>query len=318
MLATLSQQQSVLMLDILSQQAEIHLVKSEYLQSRNLQVTIVSSCQPTSYNAILANLNIAFIDIATGADSKIIHQNLDVVQSHLKAFYGIMGRHTCLSFDFVAAELCLRDQALGTANAMFEKCFASSQDISTQLPLLCLERLGALSTAMNDIQTTLRWTGIFLGLALKCKDKCQTMQAFRCLGLISSAEGDAETALSLFNVALDGFTFMDVHRWLADCMVQIADIESNHGEATKAVDLWKAARPLFERSSQMKDIVRIDAKLAEVDCAILAKYEEQLQHLSELHVPLSAPEGAYIEDEAEDKLAQGSDFNDKRGKDTLL
>jgi hypothetical protein len=60
----------VLELTISSWQAEIHLVKSEYLESCNLQVAIASSCQPTSYNAIMANLNMVFIDIATGADSK--------------------------------------------------------------------------------------------------------------------------------------------------------------------------------------------------------------------------------------------------------
>jgi hypothetical protein len=68
----------------------------------------------------------------------------------------------------------------------------------------------------------------------------------------------------------------------------------------KAVELWKAARPLFERSSQMKDIVKIDAKLAEVDSAVLAEYEEQLERLSEWHAPVSALEEAYITEEEED------------------
>jgi tetratricopeptide (TPR) repeat protein len=314
-LATLGQQQSVLELDMLNLQAEIHLVKSEYLEACKLQVTIASSCQPTSYRAILANLNITFIDINTGADSKIIRQNLTMTQSHLKALYGSYGRHTSLIADYVAAELCLRDGTLGTVNALFEQCFALSLDITTELAFQCLERLGDLSTGMNDIQATLRWTGIFLGLALKCKAKCQTIQAFRCLGQIFSAKGDDETALNLFNVALDGFTFMDVHRWRADCMVRIADILQARGEVIKAVALWKTARPLFERSSQMKDVIKVDTKIAEVDSAIRAKYEEQLQHLSELHVPVSALEEAYIteeeEEEEENKLAQGSDIWDK-------
>jgi hypothetical protein len=86
-------------------------------------------------------------------------------------------------------------------------------------------------------------------------------------------------------------------------MVRIGDILNGRGEVMKAVELWKTARPLFERSSQMKDITWIDAKLAEVDSAVLAEYKEQLQHLSELHVPASAPEEAYIteEEEGEDK-----------------
>ncbi|KAJ7260200.1 hypothetical protein C8J57DRAFT_1471812 [Mycena rebaudengoi] len=304
-LATLSHQQSRLNLHILNLQAEIHLMKSEYLESHKLQVTIISSCQATSYHAILANLNNAFIDITTG--------NLNITQSHLKALYGYLGRHLCTFSDYIAAELCLRDGSLGTGNALFEKGFKLFLDIDTNLALLCAERLGDLSTGMNDIPTTLRWTGISLGLALKCKDKRQTMQAFRCLGQIFSVEGDDETALSLYRVALEGFTFMDVHRWRADCMVRIGDILNNRGEVIKAIELWKTATPLFERSSQMKDVVKIDTKIAEVDSAILAKYEEQLQHLSELHVPVSALEEAYIteEEEEENKLAQGSDIWDK-------
>jgi ATP/maltotriose-dependent transcriptional regulator MalT len=235
-----------MLLDILNMQAEIHLMKSEYLQSRELQVVIASSCQPMSYTGIIANLNIAFIDIATGADSKNIRQNLNMAQFHSKALYGYGGRHISVFIDYVAAELCLRDGPLETVNAMFDQCLALSLDINTEMALLCLERLGDLSTRMNDILTTLRWTGIFLGLALKCKDKRQTMQALRCFGQIFSVQGENETALSLFNVALEGFTFMDVHCWRADCMVRIADILNNSGDVMKAVELWKAARPCLK------------------------------------------------------------------------
>ncbi|KAJ7212812.1 hypothetical protein C8J57DRAFT_1603973, partial [Mycena rebaudengoi] len=258
MLSACGQQQNSLGLNILNYQAEFHLLKSEYRKSRQLQVAIASSCHPTSYKAILANLNIALIDIAIGADSKIICQNLDVTQSHLKAVYGYPGKLACLTADLAAAELHLRDGAIDPATAMFEKCFDPS--LNTQLALLSAERLGDPSTSMNGISTTLRWAGIF------------------------SAEGDDETALSLFHVALDGFTFMDVHRWRADCMVRIADILNSHGEVMKAVGLWKSARPLFKRSSQMKDVTKLDEKLAEVDSAVLVEYEEKLQHLSELHV----------------------------------
>jgi hypothetical protein len=147
------------------------------------------------------------------------------------------------------------------------------------------------------------------------------MQAFRCLGQLFAAEGDNETALSLFNVALHGFTLMDVHRWRADCMVRIANILNTCGQVMKTAELWKAARPLFERSSQMKDIIEIDAKLAEVDSGFLKEYEQQLQRFSELHVPGSAPEETYIvedEEEEENKVAQGSDVGDTGRQGVLL
>jgi hypothetical protein len=299
MLTACGQQESQVKINILNNHAEIYLLKSEYLESRTLQVTVASSCQPNSYSAIIANFNIALIDIATGADSKIICQNLDVAQSQSKGLYGYARRHACLTADLAAAELWLRDGVLQTAIGMFEKCFVLSLDFSKELALLCLERLGDFSTGMSDISTTLRWGGVFLSLALKCKDKRQAMQALRCLGQISSAQGDNKTALALFNVALDGFTFMDVHHWRADCMVRIADILNGRGEVMNAVGLWKDARPLFKRSSQMKDITRIDAKLAEIDPAVLAEYEEQLQRLSELNLPGSLLEETSSGDDEE-------------------
>ncbi|KAJ7266809.1 hypothetical protein C8J57DRAFT_1618244, partial [Mycena rebaudengoi] len=215
------------------------------------------------------------------------------------------------------------DGAIGPAKAVFEKCFASSLDITPQLALLCAERLGDLSTGMNSISTTLPWGGVFLSLALRCREKRYIMQAFRCLGQIFSAEADDETALSLFTVALYGFTFMDVHHWRADCMVQIADILNSRGEVMKAVGLWKAARPLFERSSQRKDITKLDAKLAEVDSAVLVEYEEKLQHLSELCVPGSPSEEKYVEEDEEeeeekDELAQTSDFGNEGRQGVLV
>ncbi|KAJ7264297.1 hypothetical protein C8J57DRAFT_1230766 [Mycena rebaudengoi] len=219
-------QQGILNLWILNFQVEIHLVKSEHSQSRTLQVAIASSCQPYSYSAFLANLNTALIDTATGADSKLIHQILDSSQFHLKALYGLQAREISL-VNCASAELCLQDGALETANAMLDKCFASTQH-NTAMALLCAERLGDHSTGMNVISTTLRWGG-------------------------------------------------------------------------------------------MKDMIKIDAKLAEVDSAFLEEYEQQLYRLSELHVPGSGPEETYVvEEKGEDKLAEDNGFGDEERQEVIV
>ncbi|KAJ7288828.1 hypothetical protein C8J57DRAFT_1495097 [Mycena rebaudengoi] len=208
-------------------EAEIHLRKTEYLESHQIQISIISNLQPrpTEYFALMASLNIALIDIATGVDSKVILE-------------------------------------------------------------------------MNNIQNTLWWAGIFLSLALTSKERLAEMKALSYLGQISVAEGDDETALSLFTVALDGFTFMDVHRWRAACMVQIADIYDKRGEPVKSVELWKTAQPLFERSSQTNSVTWIDVRLAEVASAVSEKHEKQLQQLAKMNVLAGKPEetkiGAYI------------------------
>ncbi|KAJ7288717.1 hypothetical protein C8J57DRAFT_1642867 [Mycena rebaudengoi] len=124
---------------------------------------------------------------------------------------------------------------------------------------------------MNNFQNTLRWAAIFISLGLISKTKLATMKAIHCLGKLLAAEGDDESAFSLFTVALEAFTFMDVHCWRADCMVQIADIYEKRGEIQKSVGQWKMARPLFERSSQAKDVTRLDRRLAEADFANLGE-----------------------------------------------
>jgi hypothetical protein len=75
-------------------------------------------------------------------------------------------------------------------------------------------------------------------------------------------EGDYETALSLFTLAVSGFTEIDVHRNRAECMLKLGDIAKLYGDSLKAVEYWERARPLFERSSQGKQLVQIDERLA--------------------------------------------------------
>jgi hypothetical protein len=113
MLTACGLQQSTLGLMLLNHQAEIHLVKSEYLQSCNLKAENASNCHPASYHAILANINIAFIDLATGVDSNIVYQNLDNCKFNLKALYGFSAKAISLIADLVAAELVFEMELLG-------------------------------------------------------------------------------------------------------------------------------------------------------------------------------------------------------------
>lgn len=45
-------------------------------------------------------------------------------------------------------------------------------------------------------------------------------------------------------------------------MICIGDIWSQEGKHSQAVELWRAARLLFEKSSQEQDVVRCDQRLA--------------------------------------------------------
>jgi tetratricopeptide (TPR) repeat protein len=256
-------------------EAEIHMYKTEYLESRQLHISMVSTLQPTRYLAIVANLNICFIDIVIGVDSKQVYQNLETCRCHIQSLSGFQQATTSGFLDVALAELYLRDGNHSAANATFSAYVTSPKHgFSIFRMLECLERLADLSTGMNNFQNTLRWAAIFISLGLTSKTKLDTMKALHCLGQLLAAERDDDSALSLFTVALEGFTFMDVHRWRADCMAQIADIYEKRGEIQKSLGLWKMARPLFERSSQAKDVTRLDMRLAEADLALAVMHEQ--------------------------------------------
>jgi hypothetical protein len=85
--------------------------------------------------------------------------------------------------------------------------------------------------------------------------------ALRRLGDVLVAQAADETALNILTVALGGFTQMDVHRSRAECMRTIGDVYVGRGDLRRAREMWEAARPLFERSEQKKQVASIVKKL---------------------------------------------------------
>ncbi|KAJ7787785.1 hypothetical protein B0H14DRAFT_2628990 [Mycena olivaceomarginata] len=85
--------------------------------------------------------------------------------------------------------------------------------------------------------------------------------------------------------ALEGFTVIDVHRSRAECMLQLGDISNKHGNQLEAADLWEKAQPLFERSSQAKQVEEIAKQLSSVGNDVLEQYQENLARLTELNAP---------------------------------
>jgi hypothetical protein len=60
-------------------------------------------------------------------------------------------------------------------------------------------------------------------------------------------------------------------------MVRLGDISNQCGDLLRAVELWNTAQPLFERSSQAKEVQHIDKRLASIDNNVL---EQQREHSS--------------------------------------
>jgi hypothetical protein len=48
-------------------------------------------------------------------------------------------------------------------------------------------------------------------------------------------------------------------------MLRLGDLAQKWGDLPKAIELWKDAQPLFERSSQVKDVAEIQARLRDLE-----------------------------------------------------
>ncbi|KAJ7353067.1 hypothetical protein DFH08DRAFT_804650 [Mycena albidolilacea] len=187
--------------------------------------------------------------------------------------------------------LYLREQDLLGAKILFKMKLTPEY---SAIKSFCFERLGNASSWGPD-EAVHGWMSIFLVHSLKSRTKLQVYKALQFFGQIFLMHNDKDTAISLSTVALEGFTHMDIHRSRAECMLRLGDISNSRSDQLKAVELWMTARPLFERSSQVKEVQCVDERLACISSDVLEQHKENITCLVELNVPSSNP--CNIEDE---------------------
>ncbi|KAJ7482690.1 hypothetical protein FB451DRAFT_1442265 [Mycena latifolia] len=269
---------------ILNNQAEVHLLKSEYVAARILRTQILHLplIEHTPYAHAIALLTVAQIDLEIGASRDGVHRNIDTA----KKVFSRMGHSVSMILcDMVTAALAVNEGDLLKAATIFQTCLQSAWGTYTEAASYCLEKLGNTSLWMADSSN---WTVTFLVHSLKFKQKLEIHKALQFLGDVYLRDGDQQTAISLFTFALDAFTKMDVHRSRAECMLRLGDISELHGDLPKAVKLWKTARPLFERSSQTKQAAHLDERLGRASNLSEGHLIPFIQ-LSALNVPTTHP-----------------------------
>ncbi|KAJ6486261.1 hypothetical protein DFH09DRAFT_1291617 [Mycena vulgaris] len=248
--------------NIMNIEGEVHLLKSEYVEARSLHTQIVQSisAEKNAYDYALGLLNLAQIDILAGADEKDVKQNLDKAKSILYS----MDRKKQLNFcDMLSAALNLRAHNFSIAKGLFQRCLEAAWQNDSQAVDYGLGRVSDVSQwPSDDFMWGSRWTVVYLAYTQKYQSKLGFHKALQFMGHIFMTQGDEDTAHSLFIVALEGFTFMDVQHSRAQCMLRLGDISKGRGNLKEAVELWKRARPLFERSLQTNEITHIDTRLA--------------------------------------------------------
>jgi tetratricopeptide (TPR) repeat protein len=241
-------------------QAEVHLLKSEYAEARDIFSEIIRD-GPTEQNQSaypLALLSIAQIDVMTGASAETVHKNLDHANNISCSFKYPAGMIVC---DMVRADFELRENNTQLARFLFQKCLSFSWGNTSSIVSFCLEKL-ANGNRWGRIE--FRWPVAYIVFARKMKERLALHKALLFLGDVFSSTDDTETAQTLFTVALEGFTSMDVHQSRAQSMVRLGDLAKNQGKIPEAVAFWRGAQPLFKRSMQPNEAVDIANRLASI------------------------------------------------------
>jgi tetratricopeptide (TPR) repeat protein len=242
-------------------QAEIHRLKSQYMDARSIQTYILqdNTADDNPFHHALALLNIVQIDVEIGGTEDDVLRNINTAGALFQNMNYTLGITYC---DMFRAALDVKLGKPQAAKSGFQKCLRSSWGKDPDAVNHCLEKLASVQQWSAADQISSPWPVILLVHSVKSKQRLELHKALQFLGDVFQAQEDPETAVSLFTVALDGFIQMDVHCSQAECLVRLGDISKLNGDQLKALDLWQKARPLFERSSQRKQLAHLHEKLA--------------------------------------------------------
>lgn len=272
---------------LLSSQAEVHRLKSEYMEAHDIQFQILQECPVDQDPFIHANtlLNLAEIGLSISSPKNEVQRNIDTARTILNTKGRVAEVTRC---DVTLADLNLREGETLAAKTLFQQCIKFAVGTSdVEVVSHCLEQLGDVSRWTTPEMMS-NWTIVFLGHCMKLKGKRTLSKALQFLGDVFLIQNDDNTAKNLFTVALEGFTEMDIHQSRAECLLRMGDISKGRGDLTGAARLWEAARPLFERSSQGKQVHKIDERLAVVIEEMLEQNKKGLARLTKLNVPSGA------------------------------
>ncbi|KAJ7786976.1 hypothetical protein B0H13DRAFT_2395287 [Mycena leptocephala] len=141
------------------------------------------------------------------------------------------------------------------------ECISKSRGIFPDIVRDSLAVLADPRHKMHGPMDSFRWAVVYFASAQKDNMPADRLEALRRLADVHTMMGDDETALHLFQTALKGGTSMGIHRLRAECMVGIGDIMLRRRDSMQTMDMWKAAHPLFVRSSGRKDAALVKQRL---------------------------------------------------------
>ncbi|KAK7006215.1 AAA domain-containing protein [Favolaschia claudopus] len=250
-------------------EALVYSMTTEYAKARRIQETILQQTSqaksPVTYGHTL--LNIASLDTLTGESAETISQYLD---SAVCAFQAAQYPRGVLGCDLARADLLLREGKAAAARVKYIHLLQSVGSSDDEIAVSCIMKLADPTHPVHGDAESARWAVVFFAFTMRAPSRNQLAlhQALRCLGDVLTRQGD-DSALNVLEVALQGFTTMDVHRHRAECMRTMGDILFKRKQFQHAREMWVAAQPLFERSQQMKEVVGIGERLHSLEISNL-------------------------------------------------
>ncbi|KAJ6454329.1 hypothetical protein C8R45DRAFT_1189462 [Mycena sanguinolenta] len=246
----------------LHDEGQAHILKSEYPEAQKIHSRILRDVAPEHDPALYAAsmLNLAEIGVRTFASATDVMSNLERARQVYQ-----MHPLNVIRCETIEADLNLRDGDTSRAKALFQHCLDVIRGEDSETVSYCLECLGDITRwDPPDYPDASVWAMVFFAHAQTSKGALLLHKAFLLLGDAFRWNGDDDSAHNLYVLALEGFTFMDIHISRAACMLRLGDLAQERGKHALAVEFWRAARPLFERSQQAKSVTKIDSRLTMV------------------------------------------------------
>ncbi|KAJ7133691.1 hypothetical protein C8R43DRAFT_1133228 [Mycena crocata] len=251
--------------DIMNARAEILLQKTEYRATREIYATMKEWVSNSGFGQIqlaYTLINIAVIDCATG-NVDDVQELIDNSRSILNTVYAAgQGQAVC---DLTQGDLEFTLMHFDKAEELYRRGLAFYGDNNAEMTVWALQKLGDIALARKDFAAALPQLITYFAFAHTTRNWKEVNASLQRIGDVFVSEGDDGTANSLFALALENFTMMDIHQSKADCMIRIGDIRRRSGDLKNARDWWTRAQPLFEKSSQANDVQQCQTRLLEYE-----------------------------------------------------
>jgi tetratricopeptide (TPR) repeat protein len=255
-------------LEILDLRADVLWLKTEYLEARRVFAQMAQKTSPTrsiGYHAH-ALCGMVEMDILMEGETADVLSNLNAA----KAIYIAVDSPRIVWCSAVAAKINLLRGDTENARVAFLKCLSKSRGIFPDIVRDSLAALADPRHKMHGPMDSFRWAMVYFASAQKANKPADRLDALQRLADIYLLMGDDETALHLFQAALEGGTKMGIHRLRAECMARIGDIMLRRRDTMSAMDMWEAAHPLFIRSSCRKDAALVEERIQKLSQSLLA------------------------------------------------